>query len=639
MQEQLDVFLGQETAPFINRLFAVLKSEEYLSYSETTTEKNESKKPLVTDKQLKEFTPPLENVKTKDFDGISLSPCISLTMSASSSVMSPAATDFSKNLKSDDSKDNNKRKRRSKSRSRSLERLKRSKSRDRRRDHSRERSMHKFRNKSPPNSNAIRRRAHLESKRHGTDSDNKSRSMSPDSKKSLRPISPTSVNFAVEERSKKSQRCRDFDEKGYCMRGETCPWDHGVDPVVLEDINNSSLLHLSGPPRPLMPEYNPYVPELWNRGSRSGIGFNRVSLPNFKQVSGNNAYSLANESRLNQVQRELIPITVVTDDADSEPSTSQQIQKRRFDDEYGKETNKRKPPISTRLGARVVSQGQSNCSLELRKVPRGLNAIAHLNNHFSRFGKITNIQVSYDGDPEAAIITFSTHAEANVAYRSTEAVLNNRFIKVFWHSPMTNDTSNSNNKLDMSRNKNQYHINHKINDNVNSSIDDSKNLEKPTGSTNTKLPSLGPKLSSTTPINVVPRLSTPKLKREVAQLARKQKENAVQVACGLTKKKQGLLEGYIKQMSSIVMLLSKSDLTETQKTMYKETIKQLETKIGELKKEISNEQQKLAQVQPQIRKTKEQKQKELLDVELDLITQEHAKVKVIKLLTLICYQN
>ncbi|KOB70490.1 putative cutaneous T-cell lymphoma tumor antigen se70-2, partial [Operophtera brumata] len=53
-----------------------------------------------------------------------------------------------------------------------------------------------------------------------------------------------------------------------------------------------------------------------------------------------------------------------------------------------------------------------NCSLEVKKVPRGMNDITHLNNHFSKFGKI-----------------------ANVAYKSTEAVLNNRFIKVFWHNP------------------------------------------------------------------------------------------------------------------------------------------------------------------------------------------------------------
>lgn len=74
------------------------------------------------------------------------------------------------------------------------------------------------------------------------------------------------------------------------------------------------------------------------------------------------------------------------------------------------------------------------CELEVRKVPRALNTITQLNNHFSRFGNIVNLQVCYEGDPEAALIRFSNHAEANQAYRCTEAVLNNRFIKLFWHN-------------------------------------------------------------------------------------------------------------------------------------------------------------------------------------------------------------
>lgn len=44
------------------------------------------------------------------------------------------------------------------------------------------------------------------------------------------------------------------------------------------------------------------------------------------------------------------------------------------------------------------------------------------------------LKVSFNGDPEGALVTYSTHAEAQAAYRSTEAVLNNRFIKVFWHN-------------------------------------------------------------------------------------------------------------------------------------------------------------------------------------------------------------
>lgn len=52
------------------------------------------------------------------------------------------------------------------------------------------------------------------------------------------------------------------------------------------------------------------------------------------------------------------------------------------------------------------------------------------------------LQVFFENDPEAALITFSSHAEANAAYRSTEAVLNNRFIKVFWHSQMDGKQEN-----------------------------------------------------------------------------------------------------------------------------------------------------------------------------------------------------
>lgn len=92
---------------------------------------------------------------------------------------------------------------------------------------------------------------------------------------------------AVVTRSPK-KRCRDYDEKGFCMRGEMCPYDHGEDPVVLKDTaltrvltygpNGAPLTEapppmipppiLGGPghpvmqhmpPRPLLPEYNPQV--------------------------------------------------------------------------------------------------------------------------------------------------------------------------------------------------------------------------------------------------------------------------------------------------------------------------------------------------------------------------------------------
>lgn len=63
--------------------------------------------------------------------------------------------------------------------------------------------------------------------------------------------------------------------------------------------------------------------------------------------------------------------------------------------------------------------------------------------NFALNGKTHNVlswtsfpcQVHYEGNPENALVTFNSHSEANAAYRSTEAVLNNRFIKLFWHNP------------------------------------------------------------------------------------------------------------------------------------------------------------------------------------------------------------
>ena len=51
-----------------------------------------------------------------------------------------------------------------------------------------------------------------------------------------------------------------------------------------------------------------------------------------------------------------------------------------------------------------------------------------------RIKLVSYVQVCHEGDPEAALVQYSSHQEAWSAIRSTEAVLNNRFIKVFWHS-------------------------------------------------------------------------------------------------------------------------------------------------------------------------------------------------------------
>merc|ERR1719322_2156767 len=62
-----------------------------------------------------------------------------------------------------------------------------------------------------------------------------------------------------------------------------------------------------------------------------------------------------------------------------------------------------------------------------------MNSILHLNGHFSKFGTLVNVQIQFEGAPSSALITFAGTSEAAAAFNSTEAIMNNRFIKVFWH--------------------------------------------------------------------------------------------------------------------------------------------------------------------------------------------------------------
>lgn len=555
------------------------------------------------------------------------------------------------------------------------------------------------------------------------------------------------------------------------MRGETCPWDHGVDPVVLEDISNPALM--SGVPHGRGAEYSPDAPELWTRsggnfgrnapnvgggsvggnvqshrgaqlggyngrlGAGNGGGNNAFRGPPGGGVGGlgSNQFPFGlNAPATTPLQRELISVPVLEaggavgghgghghGGAGGQVGHGGDISgpgqpKRRYDPEdtvavaemgggNGGGPTKRKMPISGRLGPRVQSM-QQNCSLELRKVPRGLNSIAHLNNHFSKFGKIVNIQISYDGDAEAAIVTFSTHAEANVAYRSTEAVLNNRFIKVFWHSDASvgkgGDQQQDGGQLQHHhqpphlRHKggpNQYSLNnttHNNNNNSNGGGNASNGHAGtaaggvvpavPTAAASTDAKGTATDATATATAAAATNATsgvagaTASLQHDAVirsrqnnrinrhnpmaagagattataeQLRRKQEENvkaAVELAHGLHKRKHELLQSYIQQLRSCLEKLERLDPTDVQRPKLVDTIKTLQVSIDTMNKDIAAEQATMqAKMQPhhvqvqmaqrqlalsaaeaaaQMRRSREQHKKELLDIELELFAQQ-----------------
>ncbi|XP_063372201.1 RNA-binding protein 26 [Cydia amplana] len=383
------------------------------------------------------------------------------------------------------------------------------------------------------------------------------------------------------------RRCRDFDEKGYCMRGDLCQWDHGADPVVLEDATLTSVLTMP----PVVPEYNPLTPDIWCGAGPGGYPpYPPPALP----------------------PRELIPIPrlhAAPPGPPPGPVRPPAPNKKNFD--------------YNRLGGRMpqrASNSGANCSLEVKKVPRGLNDITHLNNHFGKFGKIVNIQVCFEGDPEGALITFSNHTEANVAYKSTEAVLNNRFIKVFWHNPENKQENPTPAGQQKPANKQQPTSHNKVLINKENMKATADNKQAQAAAEKAK--------------EAVALANGAEKKKEAPKPIEKSKQ-----VMEMHKRAQALLETQLQQQVLLIQRLEGGNVTGPQRAALMEAINSAQEGIEKLRKELvaynrtlrqmqeetvarSLSRLQLAQANARKPKTREEAQKEILDAELDMFTKQ-----------------
>ncbi|CAG9862332.1 unnamed protein product [Phyllotreta striolata] len=504
----------------------------------------------------------------------------------------------------------------------------------------------RYRNRSSMSRSRSRSMEKRDRRDSGKDKDNGSRAGTPtqDANPDLDGrLGTQSVPSVVVPGSKK--RCRDFDEKGYCMRGEMCPFDHGIDPVVLEDsaltrvltynpngaptVVSSAVIPapvINAPGHPMMGQrmpmphdnpYNPQAPHIFRDGRFRGprpMGIARMPMGPFAPQPN--------------INRELIPVPVVDNKQPDSYAPMYNHPPGNFVNNMDHENMYKKKSFDfNRLGSRA--KNPQNCSLELKKVPPGMNSITHLNNHFGKFGKIVNIQVQYEGDPESALITFSSHAEANAAYRSTEAVLNNRFIKVFWHNssqpvlgegkqenvpPMhqrsIKDRLGGTSPVLPNTNKVLNLVQPKADDPavaINASEDDKQK-------TITKEES---KQQATEAIKKNQELIATQVKVKKNQDV--QRKQVLKIQNDLRKKKQELLDKQLSQQKILIEKMEKLPVGP-QRDVIKETIKKTQEAIEEIKKDL--EATALAAKNAPAKKTKEETQKELLDAELDLIAKQ-----------------
>uniref|UniRef100_A0A8C6XTK9 RNA binding motif protein 27 n=1 Tax=Naja naja TaxID=35670 RepID=A0A8C6XTK9_NAJNA len=320
------------------------------------------------------------------------------------------------------------------------------------------------------------------------------------------------------------RRCRDYDERGFCVLGDLCQFDHGNDPLVVDEVSLPSMIPFPPPPPGLPPPgmlmpptqgpthnmrmpgphlhprppplvripisrppssqsslinsrdqpgtttvpslapmrarlppplpqsllysvsehtyepdgYNPEAPSITSTGrSQYRQFFSRTPMQRPNLIGLTSGEMDTNPRAANIIIQTEPPIGIASNSSNVSRVVLEPDNRKRILNTIegpspkkpwiGKQTNNQNKP-----GFLKKSQ-YTNTKLEVRKIPPELNNITQLNEHFSKFGTIVNIQVAFKNDPEAALIQYLTNDEARKAISSTEAVLNNRFIRVLWH--------------------------------------------------------------------------------------------------------------------------------------------------------------------------------------------------------------
>ncbi len=184
------------------------------------------------------------------------------------------------------------------------------------------------------------------------------------------------------------QRCRDYDTKGFCAAGISCPYEHGNDPVVIPGMNQ---------------EY----------------GFNPAAMLDI-------APSRTGHLDLGQKERG----------------------RGDFRGRGRGIKNFRGGGKRSTISHLGPSRDLSNTTIVVESIPQDRCDEQNVRGFFSEFGDIDEVTV--DRDKKLAIIKYNTHAAAQAAYESPKVVFDNRFVKVFWHktekqlNPMTADRRGSN---------------------------------------------------------------------------------------------------------------------------------------------------------------------------------------------------
>ncbi|RDX60629.1 Zinc finger CCCH domain-containing protein 41, partial [Mucuna pruriens] len=333
----------------------------------------------------------------------------------------------------------------------------------------------------------------------------------------LRPPINSSLNVNIPR-----QRCRDFEERGFCLRGDMCPMEHGVNRIVIEDVQSLSQFnlpvslpsaHLIGAPAGSgsLHSVNASTTSMNNKclpgkicksvvsddglpldgaytgpGCTSGADLYDPDQPlwNDSGLESSNALLTLQSSKIDETE----PISNDAPDSDCPVGTARTSvssqgasssvwarignSKNRFDmkektnstmSSFHYPENQLKEDNDELVGAHNASfqvkqnipddadpkaleaslKAQTDSMRNIRKssqkalrtlfvngIPQKSNKRESLLSHFKKFGEVIDIYIPLNS--ERAFVQFSKREEAEAALKAPDAVMGNRFIKLWW---------------------------------------------------------------------------------------------------------------------------------------------------------------------------------------------------------------
>lgn len=190
--------------------------------------------------------------------------------------------------------------------------------------------------------------------------------------------------------SRKKGRCRDFDTKGFCSRGSTCPYDHGNEPIFMPSGNDGEFNH-------------------WHHGSY----LCSLTKTSSVEYDPNDPYTM-----LANVPNPMNPWPF-TPDAGRGGRGGRRNR--------GSKKGGARAPFS----ADGPNYDRSKSTIVVENIPEESFNEDQVREFFSQFGNIQ--EISMQPYKHLAIVKYDKWGSANAAYQSPKVIFDNRFVKVFWY--------------------------------------------------------------------------------------------------------------------------------------------------------------------------------------------------------------